>query len=122
MIKTLYLPELVLIVLLYSCSKQSINDKLIPKEDFIEIIVDINIADGLSRITRGTNLPPELFQDTALVNYVFLKHGYSKKLFDSTTSYYAKQKPQELKEIMEIVMERLHTIEMEVQKETTKDK
>jgi hypothetical protein len=85
---------------------------LIPKEEMVLILADIEVAE--SALREKQNLGHEIEgTDEVFYTYVFSKHGVSKEQFDQSLNYY-KSDLKALEEIYEAVVNRLSLIESEV--------
>ncbi len=106
-----------LCTIILSCS--GVKKKyLIPEKKLVPIIVDMNIADGISfQYSPGTK---RLNLDSAAVyGWVLEKHNVTKAQFDSTIAYYTKH-PDRLNRIYEKVIASLSKMESEI-KEAEKE-
>lgn len=84
---------------------------LIPEEDFVNLIADIHIADGLLIIPQIR----ELYQHRdSIENYidVITSHGYTKEQLDKTIRYYFIKKPRKLVKIYDEVLAKLSEMEL----------
>jgi len=80
---------LLFIVFVFSCGIQDKTPKdIIPKEEMIEILVDIHIMDGMFT----SNKVRKSYANKDSVNYyekIFENHGISRKDFDTSVYYYS---------------------------------
>ena len=108
-----YFPIL-LIFLLFGChpnNKKNKTANVIPKQEMIKILVDVELAEAAISYKQGKNGPPEFY-----ANYyykaVFQKHHITKQQFDESLNYYA-QKNDELSDIFTQVTNNLSLTQSE---------
>ena len=78
---------LVLVASIFSCN--SLGHKyIIPPKKFVNVLVDIHLADGIAVENLGRN-SNELLDSAALYGSVFSKYGVTRAQFDSTLNYYS---------------------------------
>jgi hypothetical protein len=123
MIKNIFFSVfIVLLGLSSACTKEQKN-YILEKKALKPLIIDIHIADAMNR----SRLRPDTFgTDTALYNHIFRRHGVTKVQFDSTVSWYLKNKPNEYNKLYEDIITQLSKIEGEIdnkrQKKSAKKK
>lgn len=77
-----------IICILSACSSEKVPDYVIPKDDMVEIIVDIHLTDGLMTMTRIRQAT--LKKDSLnLYDEIFIKYGYTREDFDTSIYYYS---------------------------------
>lgn len=88
---------------------------IIPKDDFVDILVDIHLMDG---IMREPNLRKSLIKNDTIDYYdaILRAHNYSKEQFDSTMIYYSKD-IKEFDNIYQNVLSNLSQMEAEAEDE-----
>ena len=102
-----------------SCTgrKEKIDkNNLIPEKDFISVLTEIHIADGLLVIPKIRNW----YSDTdSILNYINIiqSHGYTREEMDRTIRYYFIKKPKNLIRIYDEVLGKLSEMESRVEKE-----
>jgi hypothetical protein len=84
-----YLLILLLIVGTISCRSPR-KKYIIPKKIFVDVLVDIHLADGMAEENLGLN-STFLLDSATLYNSVFQKHKITRAQFDSTMHYYSKR-------------------------------
>jgi hypothetical protein len=76
---------LILLAVCLSCSRM--RRTIIPEKKFIEVLVDLQIADGIG--VESMNRREGFMLDSAtLYTSVFEKHGVTRAMFDSTMTWY----------------------------------
>lgn len=86
------------------------KEGLIPEDDFVSVLSDIHIADGLLILPNIRNL----YEETdSIQNYVDIikSHGYTKEEMDRTIRYYFVKKPKKLIKIYDAVLAKLSEME-----------
>ncbi len=83
---------------------------LIPEKDFVSILTDIHLADGLLIIPKIRNLYSER---DSIKNYtdIIQSHGYTREELDRTIRYYYIKKPKKLIKVYDEVLGRLSAME-----------
>jgi hypothetical protein len=102
-------------LLLFSISCTGRKEKaekqgIIPEDDFVNILADIHIADGLLIIPKIR----DLYQHRdSIENYmdVIESHGYTKEELDKTIRYYFVKKPRKLQRIYDEILAKLSELE-----------
>lgn len=95
---------ILLIFFLVSCGEKP----MIPKDDFVSILTDINLS-KMYYTNEGMVYP--FWQDTIPYNrHIVERHGYTWTQFDSTVSWYCTQ-PQKYQEVYDDVLAELQKIE-----------
>jgi len=82
-----YLLILLLIAGTISC-KSARKKYILPKKKFVDVLVDIHLADGMAQQNQE-NRSAFLLDSATLYNSVFEKHNITRTQFDSTMHYYS---------------------------------
>jgi hypothetical protein len=102
---------LLLAVLATSCNHRRYGD-LIPPKKFVNVLVDIHLADGIA--VENMSHPTLARLDSAsLYGSVFNKYGVTRPMFDSTMSYYTEH-PDDFQKIYNKVTAKLKRMEDEL--------
>ncbi len=92
-----------------SCSNNEANYKIIDKNNMVDVLVDIHLADATLSIA---NL--KINRDTSDIelyyNDIFLKHHITQHQFENSLTYYT-SRPKEFEKIYEKVSEKLAKME-----------
>ena len=100
----------VMVPVAVNCAKVG-RTRLIPEKKFIDLLVDIHLADALSdRNPRDTIV--EVLDSASLYGAVFRKHAVTKGEFDTTMVYYSAH-PEEFRKLYDVVLARLKMMEEE---------
>lgn len=104
---------LLLAILAVACTgrkEKAERSGLIPEEDFVTLLTEIHIADGLLIIPKIRNLYE---QSDSIRNYteIIQSHGYTMEAMDKTIRYYFIKKPKKLIKIYDEVLVRLSDLE-----------
>ena len=102
---------LFLAVLAMSCNHRRYGD-LIPPRKFVNVLVDIHLADGIAVENMSHMLVPKLDSAT-LYGSVFNKYGVTRTMFDSTMSFYSEH-PDDFQKIYNKVTAKLKRMEDEL--------
>jgi hypothetical protein len=82
----------VLLVGLVSCKTKPQPYQIIPKKEFVDMLIEFQLADGLYGLKPGDN---RFVTDTSgYYHDICKRYGYSKRSFDSTYSYYSIRTPE----------------------------
>lgn len=108
-----------ILINLTNCQSPQKKVKPIPEKDFINLLTDIHLADGITKIAKSTHENPEIYADSIIYEKVFLKHGYTEKEIKETLRYYATQEPDQLQEIYKDILERLNQFEAEEEQQAS---
>ncbi|MBK9392266.1 MAG: DUF4296 domain-containing protein [Bacteroidetes bacterium] len=114
-----YVIFIILSVLIISCTgKEEKPDKtgLIPEKDFISLIKEIHLADGLLANPKVQNWVLSI-DSVTIYYYLAEKHGYTKEAYDKTFRYYFISKPKELTKIYDKILGELSEMESLLAKE-----
>jgi hypothetical protein len=84
----------------------------IPPKKFVNVLVDIHIADGIA-IENMEHAKNALLDSASLYGSVFDKYGVTRSMFDSTLSYYTEH-PDDFQKIYNKVTARLKRMEVEM--------
>ncbi len=106
-------------ILSASCSKSGDRVKrneIIPRNDFVNLLTDLYISDGLLSYPPVKN---HFLERDSILNYidVIKAHGYTKEDVDRTISYYFTRNPKKLEKIFDLVIARLSEIEARMEAE-----
>ena len=110
---------LLLSAIILSCTgKLEKPDKsgLIPEKEFIPVLTEIYIADGLLANPKIQNWVLSV-DSVSTYNYIAEKHGYTKEAFDKTIHYYFVIKPKKLISIYDKILGKLSEMESRLEKE-----
>jgi len=110
---------IILSVLIISCSgREEKPDKsgIIPEKDFIPLMKEIHIADGLLANPKIQNWVLSV-DSVSIYYYIAEKQGYTKEAFDKTIRYYFISKPKELTKIYDRILGELSEMESLLAKE-----
>lgn len=116
------IPLIILIIislLASSCSgrkDRSKHSELIPEKQFVSILTDIYISDGLLTVPKIHTWVASL-DSLATYNQIIRLHGYSTEAMDNTVKYYFIHKPKKLIKIYDKVLAILSEMESRVEKE-----
>ena len=110
---------LVSALLIISCTgKEEKPDRsgIIPEKDFIPLLKEIHLADGLLANPKIQNWVLSI-DSISTYHYLSEKHGYTKEAFDKTIRYYFISKPKKLIKIYDKILGELSEMESLLQKE-----
>lgn len=119
MIRLAIITAILFSLLAASCTgRKEKTDKnhLIPEKDFISVLTEVHIADGLLVIPKIRNW----YSDRdSILNYIDIiqSHGYTREDVDRTIRYYFIKKPKKLIQIYDEVLGKLSEMESLVEKE-----
>ena len=101
-----------------SCASKENHEggKLIPKDDFVSILTDVYIADGLLTVPKIHSMFVSI-DSLASYDQIVKLHGYTKEDMDNTIRYYFVKKPKKLIEIYDQVLADLSEMESIIEKE-----
>ncbi|MGM0497504.1 MAG: DUF4296 domain-containing protein [Bacteroidota bacterium] len=118
--KQLSLFFLIVVIFLGAGCENDQEKYIIPKDEFVDILVDIHLMDG---IMRQPNIRKSLFKkDTTDYYSAILKtHDYSREQFDSSMVYYSRN-IREFDDIYQDVLSTLNQMEAETEDELDKQK
>jgi len=114
--KKYFFPFFAVLVLLAGTGCNNKQKKhVIPKDDFVDILVDIHLLDG---IMRQPNFKKSLTKNDTTDYYdaILRSHNYSREQFDSTVLYYSKD-IREFDDIYQNVLSNLNQMEAEAEDE-----
>jgi hypothetical protein len=89
---------------------------IIPRKDLIEILTDINIANGLLGIPE-INYKYRAADTLPVYNEIIAGHGYARAQMDKTMKYYFLRRPKKLISIYDKVLGKLSEMESRVDEE-----
>lgn len=107
---------LILLIFSISCINQGKEpDYVIPKEDMVEIIIDLHLADGMLSVNE---IRQELVRKDTINYYeaILDAYGYNRSDFDTSVYYYSKH-IDKYDQIYGEVLNRLNEMETELKKE-----
>lgn len=92
-------------LVLFACKQEDENQDLIPRRKFIEVLVDVHIADALlpSFHLFDTKLKTDSLPNLSYYNSIFKKHNITKADFVRTYHHYS-ERPKELLSIYDKVL------------------
>jgi hypothetical protein len=102
-----------LIFTFLSC-KTAKKKYVIPEKKFVEVLVDIHLADGIALVSPFPSTRPS-FDSSSLYGSVFTKHNITRTEFDSSMAYYSRR-TEKLQIIYTKVNAYLNKIESELAK------
>ena len=111
---------IILIVLSFSvnsCKKK--NEFIIPRDEFIDVMVEVHILDGI----MGETKERKKFAKLDSVDYydaLLKSHGYTREQFDSSITYYSKDL-RSFDKIYQKVLARLNRMETKAEEELKAD-
>jgi len=117
--RLLLIISILISVIAGSCaSKEEKQERgeLIPKDDFISILADVYIADGLLTVPKIHSMFVSI-DSLASYDQIVKLHGYTKEAMDNTIRYYFVKKPKKLIEIYDQVLAILSEMESIIEKE-----
>jgi hypothetical protein len=107
--------------IMISCGHNRFGE-VIPPKKFVNVLVDVHIADGIAIENMG-HINGLRLDSATLYNSVFNKYGVTRAMFDSTMAYYTEH-PDDFQKIYNKVTARLKRMEDEINgreiKESTK--
>lgn len=105
---------LVAVTFLYSCNFRN-NQKLIPEKDFVKVLTELYVADGLLTLPSVRNY---FSAKDSILNYIEIiqKSGYTKERMDRTLRYYYEKKPKKLENIYDQVLRNLSEKQLVIEK------
>jgi len=115
----IYFFTVLILLATIGCNKEQ-KKHVIPKDDFVDILVDIHLLDG---IMRQPNLGNSLLKKDTTDYYaaILRTHNYSREQFDSTIVHYSKD-IKEFDEIYQDVLSNLNQMEAEAEDELEQQK
>ena len=111
MISNKLLTILIFSVLTFSCSKTKSNQNIIEKSKFIDVLVDIHIADA-TLVVKGFRPRTDSTKIRLYYNDVLLKHNVTQKQIQNTFKFYSRN-PKKFEAIYEQVSEKIVKLEEE---------
>jgi hypothetical protein len=109
-------------ILAVSCTHRKYGE-IIPPKKFVNVLVDIHLADGIA-VENMSSIKGPVLDSASLYGSVFNKYGVNRTMFDSTMSYYSEH-PDDFQKIYNKVTAKLKRMEDELnarQEEETKKK
>ncbi|MFP4447779.1 MAG: DUF4296 domain-containing protein [Bacteroidales bacterium] len=107
------------LIITAACSNKS-EKKVIPRDDFTEILVDVHLMDGLTSFSEYR----KGMAQTDSIEYleaVLKHHGYNKTQYDSSLVYYSKDL-RRFDRIYQDVIERLNQMETKANEEVKEER
>lgn len=103
-------PVLVLVFMLAGCkdSGPPRGDYFIPREDLVEILVDMHMTDAFQNSPEFRQLREE-YDSIDMYSDIFRKYGTTRKAFDSTMVYYSSH-PKKLTDVYDEVIMKMTMI------------
>lgn len=115
MVRKSYLGVVILIVILwFGCSKATDNSAIIEESKFVDVLVDIHIADA-TLVVKGFRINTDSAEISLFYNDVLLKHKVTQKQIQNTFSYYS-DNPKKFEQVYERVSEKIVKREEEYKK------
>jgi len=111
---------LIIAVVMISCNhKKTTPEHVIPKNEMVEIILDIHLTDGLFTVS---NVRRDLTKKDSInyYNEIFHNYGYTRADFDTSVYYYSKN-INEYDKIYEEVLNRLNEMDTELRQNKERD-
>jgi len=102
---------LVIILVASSCGHAKYGETIPPKK-FVNVLVDIHLADGIA-VENMSGLKGPRLDSTSLYGSVFDKYGVTRPMFDSTMSFYSEH-PDDFQKIYNKVTAKLKRLEDEL--------
>jgi hypothetical protein len=102
---------LIVAITALSCSHRRYGD-IIPPKKFVNVLVDIHIADGIA-VENMSHARGVLLDSTSLYGSVFNKYGVNRAMFDSTMSFYSEH-PDDFQKVYNKVTAKLKRMEDEL--------
>jgi hypothetical protein len=102
------------VTLLVSCSKAVENNTIIDESKFVDVLVDIHIADA-TLIVSGLKINADSTKIGLYYNDVLIKHKVTQKQIQNTFAYYSGN-PKKFEKIYELVSEKVVKREEEYNK------
>lgn len=106
-------------VLLIGCSKNSSSDTIIDEDTFVNLLVDIHMADA-TLVVKGYKINSDSTTIRLFYNDVLVEHNVTQKQIQNTFEYYTK-KPKKFENIYEQVSEKIVKLEEEYDKSIEKN-
>jgi hypothetical protein len=109
--KTFFMAIILFLLLLYSCADKKegggpVQAKIIPEKDFVSILSDLYLTDGLLIISQIRDEYPEKDSLDAYID-VIKSYGYTKEAMDVTIEHYLLKKPKRLIKIYDQMLAEL---------------
>ena len=109
---------LIISILIIGCSKNPSNETRIEESKFIDVLVDIHLADAIL-VVKGYRVRTDSTKIRLFYNDVLLNHNVTQKQIQNTFKFYASN-PKKFEAIYEQVSERIIKLEEENKKENIK--
>jgi hypothetical protein len=109
---------LLMAILSLSCNHKRYGD-LIPPKKFVNVLVDIHLADGIAVENMSHGKVAQL-DSASLYESVFDKYGVSRTMFDSTMSFYSEH-PDNFQKVYNKVTAKLKLLENELNARQTRE-
>ena len=98
------LNSLVFCLLLFSCSNNTSNIKIIPKNKFVQILKDIHLAEADYEMNKSKGEIKAQENLSSSYHAIFSSYDITNSLFDNTMSYYSNN-PEQLEEIYYLTLQ-----------------
>jgi hypothetical protein len=105
---------LLMVTVLYSCNFRN-NQRRIPEKDFVKVLTEIYVADGLLSFPSIRN---HFSSKDSITNYIDIieRNGFTKERMDRTLKYYYDKNPKELENIYDQVLAKLNQTQLAIEK------
>jgi hypothetical protein len=107
-----------LAVVMLSCGNRKYGET-IPSKKFINVLVDIHLADGIAVENMSQAIGP-VYDSATLYGSVFSKYGVTRTMFDSTMSFYSEH-PDDFQKVYNKVTAKLKRLEDELNAKQTEE-
>ena len=105
---------LLFIVLMAGCTKQTTSDEIIKENVFIDVLVDIHMADAIL-VAKGYRIHTDSTSIRLFYNDVLIEHNVTQKQIENTFEYYTKN-PKKFEKVYDKVSENIVKLEEEYKK------
>ena len=105
---------LLFIGLVAGCSKQTTSDEIIDEDVFIDVLVDIHMADAIL-VVKGYRIHTDSTAIRLFYNDVLIEHSVTQKQLENTFEYYTKN-PKKFEKVYDQVSEKIVKLEEENKK------
>jgi hypothetical protein len=109
---------LLVAILALSCTHRRYGD-IIPPKKFINVLVDIHLADGIA-VENMNHANTQRLDSASLYGSVFNKYGVTRTMFDSTMSFYSEH-PDDFQKVYNKVTAKLKRMEDELNARQTEE-
>lgn len=105
-------------ILFYSCSINSSDNEIINEDKFIDVLVDIHLADA-TLVVKGLKINTDSTKIRLFYNDVLVKHNVTQKQIENTLLLYSED-PRDFEKIYEKVSEKIVKLEGEYEESIEK--